>query len=223
MTPSSATTDLHVERWLPRAESAQIYEKPGLFPVMSGCLNISMNTVYLGLAAITFVGGLGAGQWGVGLPIGDPGIWGTERTKKEPLDPFCLQFLLLSFQQSGPWIDLQKQHCHKTWWMKIQARHFADITSMERSSLATQCEGFPGHMVTALNQETVDCRCISSGSLQSLVWDSQMKRVLHTSVYYIYIYIYIYIYWSAHPPPPATTKRRKEQEQLERFSDASFM
>lgn len=62
LTPSSATTDLLVERWLPRAESAQIYEKPGLFPVMSGCLNISMNTVYLGLAAITFVGGLGAGQ-----------------------------------------------------------------------------------------------------------------------------------------------------------------
>ena len=185
MTPSSATTDLLVERWLPRAESAQIYEKTGLFPVMSGCLNISMNTVYLGLAARTFVGFFGAGQWGVGLPIGDPGIWGTERTKKEPLDPFCLQFLLLSFQQSGPWIDLQKQRCFFTWWMKIQARHFADITSMERSSLAHNAK-VQGHMVTALNQETVDCRCISSsGSLQSLVWDNQIKRVLYTSVYYI--------------------------------------
>ena len=50
------------------------------------------------------------------------------------------------------------------------------------------------HGHSFFHQETVDCRCISSGSLQSLVWDSQMKRVLHTSVYYIY--------WSAHPPPP---------------------
>lgn len=42
-------------------------------------------------------------------------IWRTERTKKEPLDPFCLQFLLLSFQQSGPWID-QKQRWEDGGW-----------------------------------------------------------------------------------------------------------
>lgn len=209
LTPSSATTDLLVERWLPRAESAQIYEKPGLFPVMSGCLNISMNTVYLGLAAITFVGGLGAGQWGVGLPIGDPGIWGTERTKKEPLDPFCLQFLLLSFQQSGPWIDLQNSTVMRhggwkfkqgTWltlrpWKGLPWQHNAKVSQATWSQLWIK------------RRSTVDAFLLALCN----PWCETVKW----NVSCIHLYT---IYWSAHP-----TTRRKEQEQLERFSDASFM
>lgn len=182
MTPSSATTDLLVERLLPRAESAQIYEKTRIFPCDFWLFEYLWIHRLSSTCRQNFRGWIGAYYVRCGFThwvIGSDGLRGLKRS---PWIPSASS----SFFSASNRVALGS--------IKNSAEKMVDENSSKalrwhyvhgKVFLGTQCEGFPGHMVTALNQETVDCRCISSGSLQSLVWDSQMKRVLHTSVYYI--------------------------------------